>query len=203
MKKKYLKSLPPLILVLAMFIVAVIYLMIRLNGKERRASLFANSGLQYVSQINNLENAAHFHRESLGEYARAKDTGSLTLTDSSLTNIIKVFDSLKNTLKTEEELKPLLDSLTYYVNKRVTLSSEIISLGLTSKNGEQILDRSRTYGYFSKIFNYNGKLQSEIMQMLKRRIVANAHDILHLRYILMASVLFSIFFIIIVRLKSG
>ncbi|MCZ2458873.1 MAG: PAS domain S-box protein [Chitinophagales bacterium] len=198
MKKKYLKSLPPLILVLAMFIVAVIYLMIRLNGKERRASLFANSGLQYVSQINNLENAAHFHRESLGEYARAKDTGSLTLTDSSLTNIIKVFDSLKNTLKTEEELKPLLDSLTYYVNKRVTLSSEIISLGLTSKNGEQILDRSRTYGYFSKIFNYNGKLQSEIMQMLKRRIVANAQDILHLRYILMASVLFSIFFIFLI-----
>lgn len=203
MKKRQLRLLPAMLLLLGTFAVISVYIVARISSKEKKATSIANAGMSYVNQMSHLENAVQYHLESLGGYVHGGDKNNVKKAYASLELSLQVFDSVKNNLKNEPGLKQDLDSLEYYLNKRDSLSAQIISTGKEKGLQEAIAAFSGVpvYKYFNEIFTSVRQMQYKVMQQVQLDINANAKSIDQFRAVLSIPV-FLAFLIIFLIFRS-
>src|SRR5574338_397666 len=186
MKKQYLRILPPLILLLTIFVVVIIFLTIKRTRKENQVVTLVSSSWKIIARLNNLQNAVQHHVEAIADYAHGDNKDDISLADSTAILILQNFDSVKSILKTTPDLQQDIDSLSVYVHDRVDLSGRILTLGKEQgihKAAEFFLNAPGSE-YSNKVFASIRQLQLKTMQNLEHDEKANTSSIRQLGVIL-------------------
>lgn len=186
MKKQYLRILPPLILLLTIFVVVIIFLTVKRSGKENQVVTLVNSSLKLVAQLSGLENAVQYHIEAIANYAHGQDKNDIIEADSSAALVLQRLDSIKMIFKNDTDLQQDTDSLTGYINKRVELSRQIISLGKEKgiEEAASFFVNAPGYRYSNRVFASIRQLQLKVMQQLEKSEEINTLAIKRLGVIL-------------------
>ncbi|HVT87078.1 MAG TPA: PAS domain S-box protein [Chitinophagaceae bacterium] len=168
MNKRYLKTLPILILLLAFSVVFIIFYSVKRSNKEDQIVTLVDSSWKFVALLNNLQNSLQSHSETIAYFAHGDNKGDSAMAGLSEAPVLRYLDSAKNIYKTVTELQPYIDSLTFYVNKRVDLSRQIITIGKEKgiKAAETFFINAPASDYSDKAYSAIRRLQLKTLQKL-------------------------------------
>lgn len=168
MKSQYLRKLPLLILLLILFVIGIVFFTVKKSGTDNQFTEMVHTSIRRVVQLSNLRNAIQYHSETTTEYSNGNDSFNTANVDSAKNLLSRKLDSAKSIFSNDPDDSRIVDSLSIYINKRVDLAAEVISIGKSQglKKAALFLQNARGYRISNKAFAYIRELQENTILQL-------------------------------------